>query len=65
MAKKRNAGEGSTFQRRDGRWCAQLDLGWQAGKRRRKYIYGSTAQEVRDRLLKARGDRNPGASGHN
>jgi integrase len=60
MAKKRNAGEGSIFQRRDGRWCAQLDLGWQAGKRRRKYIYGSTAQEVRDRLLKARGDRNLG-----
>lgn len=56
MAKKRNAGEGSIFQRSDGRWCAQLDLGWQNGRRLRKYIYGATAQEVRDALLKLRAD---------
>jgi integrase len=56
MARKRNAGEGSIFQRADGRWCAQLDLGWQGGRRARKYIYGATAGEVQDVLLKARGD---------
>lgn len=60
MARKRNAGEGSIFQRSDGRWCAQLDLGWEGGKRRRKYVYGVTAQEVQDQLLKARADRAAG-----
>src|SRR5215472_4711238 len=59
-ARKRNAGEGSIFQRSDGRWCAQLDLGWEGGKRRRKYVYGATAQEVQDQLLKARVDRAAG-----
>jgi integrase len=56
MARKRNAGEGSIFQRSDGRWCGQLDLGWEGGRRRRKYIYGATAQEVQDQLLKDRAD---------
>jgi integrase len=60
MARKRNAGEGSIFERSDGRWCAQLDLGWEGGKRRRKYVYGATAQEVRDQLLQARSDRAAG-----
>jgi integrase len=55
MAKRRGQHEGSIFKRTDGRWCAQLDLGWQ-GKRRRKYIYGATAAQVQDQLLKARGD---------
>ena len=56
MARKRNAGEGSVFQRTDGRWCAQLDLGWRGGRRARKYIYGVTAAEVQRQLLKARSD---------
>jgi integrase len=56
MARKRNAGEGSIFQRGDGRWSAQLDLGWQNGKRRRKVIYGATAAIVQDALLRARAD---------
>jgi len=60
MARKRNAGEGSIFERRDGRWCAQLNLGWEGGKRRRKFIYGATAQEVQDALLKVRSDRAAG-----
>jgi integrase len=62
MARKRNAGEGAIFLRGrrsgrgDGRWCAQLTLGWQNGRRVRKNIYGTTAQEVQDKLLKARTD---------
>jgi integrase len=56
MARKRNAGEGSIFQRSDGRWCGQLDLGWQNGRRGRKYVYGATAAEVQNMLLKARSD---------
>jgi integrase len=60
MSRKRNAGEGSIFERADGRWCAQLDLGWQNGRRVRKYIYGATAAEVQDALLKARMDHSHG-----
>jgi integrase len=56
MARKRNAGEGSIFERSDGRWSAQLNLGRESGKRRRRYIYGATAAEVQDALLKARAD---------
>lgn len=56
MARKRNAGEGSIFERADGRWCGQLDLGWQNGRRLTKYLYGVTAAEVQDALLKARAD---------
>jgi len=33
MARIRNSGEGSIFQRSDGRWRAKLDLGWQNGRR--------------------------------
>ena len=47
MARKRNAGEGSIFQRADSRWCGQIDLGWRDGKRARKFVYGRTAAEVR------------------
>jgi hypothetical protein len=57
VARKRNAGEGSIFQRADGRWCGQLDLGWQNGRRARKYIYGATAADVQAQLLKARSDK--------
>ncbi len=56
MARKRNAGEGSIFESADGRWCGQLDLGWQNGRRVRKYFYGSSAAEVQEALLKARVD---------
>ena len=65
-ARKRNAGEGAIFQRGKhsgkgaGRWCAQLSLGWQHGRRVRKYIYGTTAEEVQDKLLKARTDKAAG-----
>lgn len=55
-----NHGEGSIFQRSDGCWCAQLDLGWQNGQRARKCLYGATAQEVQEALLKARADKSQG-----
>lgn len=59
--KKRGQSEGSTFQRKsDGRWCAQLNLGWENGRRRRKLFYGATAAEVQDKLLKARSDHSQG-----
>src|SRR5271156_2595090 len=60
MARKRNAGEGSIFQRADGRWCAQIDLGWQDGQRLRKSFYGATQEAVQAKLLKARSDHSLG-----
>jgi integrase len=56
MASKRCAGEGSVFQRDDQRWCGILSLGWEAGRRSRKYFYGATAAEVQEQLLRARSD---------
>lgn len=56
MARRRGANEGSIFERDDGRWCAVLNLGWEGGRRRRKYVYGATAAEVQEQLLKARTD---------
>lgn len=50
MSKRRGHGEGSIYQRTDGRWVAALDLGWSGGKRRRKVLYGSTRREVANKL---------------
>ena len=43
---RRSHGEGSVFQRSNGRWVAQVDLGWGGGRRRRRTVYGKTEREV-------------------
>ncbi len=43
---RRQHGEGSVYQRGDGRWAAALDLGWGNGRRRRRYFYGATPEEA-------------------
>jgi integrase len=52
MAKgRRGHGEGSIYQREsDGLWVAVVNLGWQGGKRKRKYLYGKTRKEVAEQL---------------
>ncbi len=46
-AKKRGHGEGSIFQRGDGRWVATIVVGYSATwKRLRRTIYGATKREV-------------------
>lgn len=50
MGRRRGHGEGSIYQREDGRWCASVDLGYVNGRRRRKTIYGKTRKEVADKL---------------
>jgi hypothetical protein len=51
MSKRRRGnGEGSIYLREDGRWCAVVDLGVVNGKRKRKFIYGSTRKEVAEQL---------------
>ena len=53
MTSRRGHGEGSIYQRADGRWAAAVGLGWTGGKRRRKVLYGSTRREVADKLARA------------
>lgn len=48
--RRRGAGEGSIYQRADGSWCAIIDLGIVNGKRKRKFIYGSSRKEVAEKL---------------
>ena len=51
-SRRRGNGEGSIFQRKDGRWTAELAAGYdQNGKRSRKSVYGETKKEVQDKLL--------------
>ena len=50
MGKRRGHGEGSIYQRQDGRWCTSIDLGYVNGKRKRKVIYGKTRKEVAEAL---------------
>jgi len=52
MARKRGPGEGSIYQREDGRWTAQTPPDPQTGKR--KYIYGKTHGDVQRKLTIAK-----------
>lgn len=57
MGKKRGHGEGGVYQRADGMWVGQLDLGYdQNGKRLRKRVYAKRKASVLDKLTKARAD---------
>jgi integrase len=51
--RRRGRGEGSIYQRPDGRWCAMIDLGFINGKRKRKYVYGATRKDVVAKLKAA------------
>lgn len=53
MSARRGHGEGSIVKRADGRWEGRLDLGWDAGRRQRKSVYGRTRVEVVDKLRRA------------
>ena len=59
--KRRGRGEGSVFERDDGRWVGSISLGYaESGKRKRKTVYGATKQEVLDKLDQLRGDARAG-----
>lgn len=51
MAKRSN-GEGTIFKRSDGRWCASRYVDVGNGKFKRKYVYGKTQKEVKEKLKK-------------
>ena len=46
-------GDGTHWQRKDGRWEGRVDLGIIDGKRRRKAVYGKTEKEVVKKLRDA------------
>lgn len=51
--RRRGRGEGSIFQRDDGRWSATISLGTDAnGKRQRRTIYGATKSDVTKELTR-------------
>lgn len=50
---KRGANEGSIHQRKDGRWCASVHLGYEGGKRKRKHFLGHSRKEVQEKLNEA------------
>ncbi len=54
MVGKRGNNEGSIYKRKDGRWAAVLDLGYQGGRRKRKALYGRTRREVQQKLFATR-----------
>ena len=49
MARRSN-GEGSVCKRTDGRWCASRYVDCGNGKFKRKYVYGKTQKEVKEKL---------------
>lgn len=51
---RRSSGEGSIYQRGDGRWCASLLIGTVDGKPQRKVFYGKTKKEATEKLRQAR-----------
>src|SRR6266704_1124159 len=57
MAKRRGHGEGSVYQRKDGRWVGSISL----EGRKRKYIYRDTKKEVLEELRTALHQQQQGA----
>lgn len=54
---RRGRGEGAVFQRKDGRWVAELNLGYGPdGRRRRVTVYATTKREVLAKLHKLQQD---------
>ena len=53
---RRGSGEGSIFERADGRWCAHLIVG---PERQRRYLYGRTRQEAARKLMARSRDDGP------
>lgn len=54
--RKRKFGQGSVYERPDGRWSGQYSLPGANGKRRRITVYGDSAKDVALKLKKVRSD---------
>ena len=49
---RRGPHEGSIYERQDGRWEGAVHIGWENGKRIRKFAIGHSRKEVADKLTK-------------
>src|SRR5688572_22551748 len=59
-ATRRGHNEGSIYQRKDGRWTASINMGWEGGKRKRKHFLAHTRREVQAKLTQALHDKQAG-----
>jgi integrase len=58
---RRGRAEGSIFERNDGRWSAEISLGFDGhGKRVRKTVYGASKADVAEKLRKLQADHDAG-----
>ena len=57
---RRGQGEGSIYQRADGRWVGSVTIGYEDGKQKRKSFYGKTRKEVKEKLTTAVADQQRG-----
>src|SRR4030095_9256888 len=62
MAKKRGRGEGSVWERSDGRWTGYVTCAWQDGKQTKKHFYGKSQKEVLDKIAAARNHQRQGVT---
>jgi integrase len=60
MTRRRGRGEGSIRHRPDGRWEATIEVGWQNGKRKRRWLYGPTRRDVQELLAAAQQEQKDG-----
>jgi len=57
MAKRNANGDGSIYQRKDGRWCAAVTIGRNIdGTQKKKYIYDRNREKLRAKLLALQND---------
>lgn len=57
---RRMRGEGSVFELRPGQWVGEVDLGYRAGKRIRKRVYGKTQDAVIKKISRLKRERDTG-----
>lgn len=60
MAGRKANGEGTIFQRADGRWCGAGYVLTADGTRKRIYVYGTTRRQAADKLAEKLADSNRG-----
>lgn len=57
MSKRNANGDGSIYQRKDGRWCAAITIGKDDnGNQKKKYIYDRDRDELRKKMLALQND---------
>lgn len=57
MANKKTNGDGSIYQRKDGRWCGAVTIGYdENGKQKRKILYDRDREKLKQKLLDLQND---------